>query len=155
MPLHLLKLSVGCESIKDLEDWIAQRVAERAKRGEPRKHTHVTRMVPKRQAELLDGGSMYWVIKGQVAARQTLADVQPFTAGSSWSRASCRFGRGLAGRSRGGATCRNATHPWTPTGEPAPSLRCRNSCVANLRISVCSERPRALLLSNAGRMKLE
>lgn len=89
MPLHLLKLSVGTDSIRDLEDWIAERVAERARRGEPRQHTHVTRMVPKRQADLLAGGSMYWVIKGQVSARQTLVDVQPFTDADGIGR--CRI----------------------------------------------------------------
>ncbi len=46
-------------------------------RGEQPEHFHTTRMVPKRAAELLDGGSLYWVIKGQVAARQTLLDIRP------------------------------------------------------------------------------
>jgi hypothetical protein len=36
-------------------------------------------MVPKRVDELLDGGSLFWVIKGQVAARQMLLAVRPFT----------------------------------------------------------------------------
>jgi hypothetical protein len=36
-------------------------------------------MVPKRASELLDGGSLYWVIRGQVAARETLLDIRPFT----------------------------------------------------------------------------
>jgi hypothetical protein len=78
MALHLIKLAVGCESVKDL----TARVAERAKlaraQGLPRQHIHVTRMVPKRDAELLDGGSLYWVIRGEVAARETLIGIEPF-----------------------------------------------------------------------------
>ena len=78
MALHLIKLCVGAESIEDLEEWIAERVAERKKRGERPLSQHVTRMVPKRGAELLDGGSLYWVIRGQLAARQTLKGIETF-----------------------------------------------------------------------------
>lgn len=79
MPLHLLKLCVGAESISDLEEWIAQRMAQRLARGEPIEQLHTTRMVPKKIGEILDGGSLYWVIKGQIAARQRLTDIRPFT----------------------------------------------------------------------------
>ena len=78
MTLHLIKLCVGCDSIGDLTDWIAMRMAERRRTGQPLEHVHVTRMVPKRAPELLDGGSLYWVIKGNVQARQRLLDVRPF-----------------------------------------------------------------------------
>jgi hypothetical protein len=78
MPLHLVKLSVGAESFKDLEAWIKQRARESAARGGPRRHVHVTRMTPKRDAELLDGGSIYWVIRGEVTARQRLLAIEPF-----------------------------------------------------------------------------
>jgi hypothetical protein len=87
--LHLIKLSVGCDSVKDLEDWIAEKLKQRAKRGEPREHVHTTRMTPKRTAELLDGGSMYWVIRGEVACRQRLRDIQPFTDADGIGR--CRL----------------------------------------------------------------
>jgi hypothetical protein len=79
MPLHLLKLCVGADSIHDLESWIAERLAGMRARGEKPERFHTTRMVPKRAAELLDGGSLYWVIRGQVAARETLLDIRPFT----------------------------------------------------------------------------
>ena len=72
MPLHLIKLAVGCESVKDLKGWVAERMATAKKKGLPLRHIHVTRMTPKRGDEVLDGGSLYWVIKGQVAARQKL-----------------------------------------------------------------------------------
>ncbi len=79
MPLHLIKLCVGCESIADLESWIAEKLAMKRKAKQTPEQTHRTRMVPKRQAELLDGGSLYWVIKGNVAARQRLLDIRPYT----------------------------------------------------------------------------
>jgi hypothetical protein len=79
MPLHLLKLCVGADSIADLEGWIASRLGEQRRTGRPAEQRHTTRMVPKRMSELLDGGSLYWVIKGEVAARQALVDVRPFT----------------------------------------------------------------------------
>lgn len=63
---HLIKLSVGTESVEDLVAWQAT-AHERWPDGQPR---HVTRMWPKREAEVLAGGSIYWVIKGFVQARQ-------------------------------------------------------------------------------------
>lgn len=74
-----MKLCVGADSIAHLENWIDERLAERLRAGEPAEQRHTTRMVPKRVAELIDGGSLFWVIKGQIAARQALVDVRPFT----------------------------------------------------------------------------
>ena len=79
MALHMLKLCVGAESIDDLEDWIESRIAEMRRTGETPEQRHTTRMVPKRVDDLLDGGSLFWVIKGQIAARQALLGVRPFT----------------------------------------------------------------------------
>src|SRR6202167_191858 len=78
MPLHLIKLCVGCDSVRELEGWIKQRLKDKRKRGEKPEHIHRTRMVPKRAAELVDGGSLYWVIRGEVACRQRIRDVRPF-----------------------------------------------------------------------------
>ena len=78
MALHLIKLCVGCDSVKDLEGWIREKLKDRKKRGLPREHMHRTRMVPKRADELCDGGSLYWVIRGAVMCRQRLIDVRPF-----------------------------------------------------------------------------
>jgi hypothetical protein len=86
MPLHLLKLCVGADSIRDLESWIAERLAGMRERGETPERFHTTRMVPKRAAELLDGGSLYWVIRGQIAARETLVVIRPFTDGEGIHR---------------------------------------------------------------------
>ena len=76
--LHLIKLCVGCDSVKDLEDWVREKLKDRKKRGLSREHMHRTRMVPKRADELRDGGSLYWVIRGEVMCRQRLLDVRPF-----------------------------------------------------------------------------
>jgi hypothetical protein len=78
MPLHLIKLSVGATSVKDLKDWIAERVRQAKAQGLPPRHIHVTRMTPKREEELLDGGSIYWVIKGEIAAREKIVGIEPF-----------------------------------------------------------------------------
>jgi hypothetical protein len=86
MPLHLIKLCVGAESIRDMEEWVAEKLAMKRAAGEPVEKTHRTRMVPKRAAELLDGGSLYWIIKGQVAARQEIIDIRPFTDAEGISR---------------------------------------------------------------------
>ncbi len=86
MTLHLIKLCVGADSIRDLEEWIAERLAARRARGEAPEQTHCTRMIPKRAAELVDGGSLYWVIKGQIAARQAILGIRPFTDDEGVSR---------------------------------------------------------------------
>ncbi|OYR19261.1 DUF1489 family protein [Brucella thiophenivorans] len=79
MPLNLVKLCVGCDSIEDLASWIDFRLAEQRAAGLVPEQFHTTRMVPKRADELLAGGSLYWVIKGNVQCRQRLLDVRPFT----------------------------------------------------------------------------
>jgi hypothetical protein len=78
MALHLIKLCVGADSIRDLEEWIEERLAEKRRRKQPVEHVHTTRMVPTRATELLDGGSLYWVIRGEIACRQRLLDIRPF-----------------------------------------------------------------------------
>jgi hypothetical protein len=78
MPLHLIKLCVGADSVRDLEDWIREKLRAKRKNGEKPEHIHRTRMVPKRAAELTDGGSLYWVVRGEVMCRQRLRAVRPF-----------------------------------------------------------------------------
>ena len=78
MTLHLIKLCVGAETIADLAAWIALRRKSKSGLHAQAIHAHVTRMAPKRADELLDGGSLYWVIKGQLCARQRLVGVEPF-----------------------------------------------------------------------------
>src|SRR5665811_740400 len=78
MPLHLIKLSVGTDSVADLEDWIKLKLKEKKRRGQKPERIHTTRMVPKRAEELLDGGSIYWVIRGEILCRERILAVRPF-----------------------------------------------------------------------------
>jgi hypothetical protein len=79
--LHLIKLCVGCDSVKDLQDWIKEKLkARKAGKTIPRKRerNHTTRMVPKRADEIIGDGSLYWVIRGQIMCRERILDIRPF-----------------------------------------------------------------------------
>lgn len=73
MALHLIKLCVGADSIEDLERW-----RDRTTRG-GQTMAHVTRMFPKRGEEILDGGSLYWVIKRVIQVRQRIIGLEEIT----------------------------------------------------------------------------
>ncbi len=79
MPLHILKLAVGCDTIRDLEEWIEDTQALNRRLGRPEEQLHTTRMAPKKLDEIVGKGSLYWVIKGQVACRELITDIRPFT----------------------------------------------------------------------------
>lgn len=73
MALHILKLCVGAEGPEDLARWQETR---------PDRWggvVHITRMRPRREAEVLDGGSLYWVMKGSVACRQKILSLEEVT----------------------------------------------------------------------------
>jgi len=86
MPLHLVKLCVGCDSIADLEDWIRRKLTQKTRRGGRPQHIHTTRMFPRRAAEILDGGSLYWVIRGEIACRERILDLRRITGGDGVKR---------------------------------------------------------------------
>ena len=67
MALNILKLCVGAESVEDLEAWHR----DHAHVWPEGRTEHVTRMGPRREAEVLEG-SLYWVIKGVILARQRI-----------------------------------------------------------------------------------
>ena len=98
-PLHLIKLSVGSESVASLTKWQATRAAQ-ARDGLPR---HVTRMWPRREAELLDGGSIYWVIRGFIRVRQRIVRLDEADLGDGIRRCAIVLGSG-ARLDRGHAT---------------------------------------------------
>lgn len=71
MTLNLVKLCVGATTIEDLAAWQAEHRPHKTRDGTPCSY-HRTFQSPKRQAELLDGGSIYWVIRGVILVRQKL-----------------------------------------------------------------------------------
>ena len=83
MALHIVKLCVGVSSLEEFQAW---RDAERHAR---RKMDHVTRMWPKRAEEILDGGSIYWVIRSMIVVRQPLIALQKVRGGDGIER--CRM----------------------------------------------------------------
>lgn len=75
MPLHLIKLCVGVDSVDELAAW---RTEQKLSGRRPVVHTRNT---PKRAAEVLEGGSLFWVIKRQVRCRQAIVAVDTLEDG--------------------------------------------------------------------------
>ncbi|NQU59591.1 MAG: DUF1489 domain-containing protein [Rhodospirillales bacterium] len=77
MTIHLIKLSVGVEDVEHLARIQAGRLKDALNSGEKPELKHITRNTPRRAAQVLDGGSIYWVIKGFIRARQAIIDIRP------------------------------------------------------------------------------
>jgi hypothetical protein len=77
MAIHLVKLCVGCDTVQDLRDWQTQRLKDLKRARKPAELFHRTLQTPKRRDEVLDGGSLYWVIKGFILVRQRILDLRP------------------------------------------------------------------------------
>lgn len=85
--LHIVKLCVGADSVEDLETWQRTRTAEALATGRDPRPVHVTRMWPKREAEITSsGGSLYWVIKGVILARQRIEEMREVDHGDGVRR---------------------------------------------------------------------
>ena len=95
MPLHIIKLVVGMETLDELVGWRREREAR-----EPDWRVH-TRSTPKRAAEVEDGGSIYRVIKGVIVARQRILRIET-------------HGEGRAAR------CQMVVSPAACPGDPDP-----------------------------------
>ena len=76
MTLHIVKLCVGCDSIEELAAWQTERLKQMKAEKQKPELFHRTFQMPKRRDELLDGGSLYWVIKGVIQVRQRLLDLR-------------------------------------------------------------------------------
>lgn len=83
MALHILKLCVGVSDIPQLAEWQTLRLRSVGKIW------HITRMLPRRAEEIVAGGSLYWVIKGMIAVRQRIVEIEPFKDEDGISR--CKF----------------------------------------------------------------
>ena len=77
MTIHLVKLCVGCDTVQDLRDWQRQRPKDLKRARKPAELFHRTLQTPKRRDEVLEGGSLYWVIKGFILVRQRILDLRP------------------------------------------------------------------------------
>lgn len=86
MAQHLIKLCVGADSIDDLGHWIVQRRKAAEQSGAIYEQVHTTRQMPRRAAEILDGGSLYWVIRGAIQCRQRVLELRPVTDDDGISR---------------------------------------------------------------------
>lgn len=79
MTLNLQKLCVGCDSAEELAAWIGESLSRKRAAGQPSEQTHTTRMMPSRRAEILDGGSIFWVMAGTMRVRQRVLDLRRVT----------------------------------------------------------------------------
>ena len=77
MTIHLIKLAVGISGLTDLATWQAKRLDDKKRAGEKPELLHITRQTPKRAQEVLEGGSLYWVMQGFITARQRLLELRP------------------------------------------------------------------------------
>ena len=85
----MIKLCVGVDNVDELAEWQVKRAAERKKKGKSPNPYHDTRMHPKRAAEMLEGGSLYWVIKNHIIVRQKMLSFE--TVKDKDGKAMCRI----------------------------------------------------------------
>lgn len=74
--MHLQKLCVGAESVESLQAWIDFKMDQARLHGNKPEQFHTTRTMPKQRDAILDGGSLFWVIKGVMQARQYILDLR-------------------------------------------------------------------------------
>jgi hypothetical protein len=77
--MHLIKLCVGIDSAEQLAAWQAMRLEAQKRAGAPGELVHRTRQMPRQRQAVLKSGSIYWVIKGFVRARQRVLDLREET----------------------------------------------------------------------------
>jgi hypothetical protein len=75
MPLHIVKLCVGCDSVEELSAWQARRLQDLLQRGAAGELIHTTRQTPRRSG-FAAGSSIYWVISGFIRARQQITGLR-------------------------------------------------------------------------------
>jgi hypothetical protein len=79
MTVHLVKMAVGIDSLEHLAEVQKQRRARlTAERGKPMV-IHKTRNMPKRDAEIVKAGSIYWIVKGFIRVRQRILGFEKCT----------------------------------------------------------------------------
>jgi hypothetical protein len=103
--MHLVKLCVGVDTLEELAAWQIMRLEKFRAAGSPEELIHRTRQTPKQGAALLKSGSLYWVIKGTIRARQRILELREETDAE---------GRGLCGIVLGNALIPTRAHPRRP-----------------------------------------
>jgi len=73
--INLIKMCVGAQTVSDLYNWQSKRLVKTCNSNKTYVR-HITRMRPKRAEEILNGGSLYWVFKGFILARQQILDLE-------------------------------------------------------------------------------
>jgi len=73
-PLHLTKVAYGAQSLDEIAEWFAGRGDEALL---------TTRYLPKRHAEIIDGGSLFWIYKHQLVARSPILRFEEAEAGKT------------------------------------------------------------------------
>ena len=119
--LHMVKLCVGASCVEDLAAWQASRRAQRDPDRGDRRAVHVTRMWPRRSAELLDGGSLYWVIGGVLCVRQRILGLEPVTDGEGVRRCAILLDPALV-RTEGRPRKPFQGWRYLPAGDAPPDL---------------------------------
>ena len=162
MTLHLIKLCVGADSVRDLEDWIKQKLKEKRKRGEKPEHIHTHA----HGAEARGGaGRRRLALLGDPRRdrlpRSASSTIRPFrdkdgigrcrpgarSEGASWSR------RGRSAPSRAGAISRPRMRRAISTGPRRAPRRCRKTCAASCANSACCESRASVPFASAWRCR--
>jgi hypothetical protein len=86
MAVHILKLAVGAGSLDHLRRFVARQAEAAVQGGDPPAARITTRTAPRRAEDVLDGGSLYWVIRGSIQARQRILALEPFEDGAGPTR---------------------------------------------------------------------
>jgi len=76
MTVHLIKLCVGVDNVAELLAWQAERLDSLRRQGKMSELCHRTMQTPRRRDEILNGGSLYWVIRGVILVRQRVLDLR-------------------------------------------------------------------------------
>lgn len=72
--VHMIKMAPGLRRLSELQDWARARFGG----GEV---VISTRNRPKREEELLNGGSLYWVFATQILGRQRVVGIEDLPGG--------------------------------------------------------------------------
>ena len=91
MTVHLLKMCIGIEDVEHLKQSQSAKMAQSQAAGRNNRLWHRTRHMPKRDAEVLGGGSIYWIIKSFIRVRQRIIGLEAVIGGDGIPRCDLIF----------------------------------------------------------------